>query len=167
MIPFFLFFHSNGFTSNNQNNGENDHESDKKENGDWAYITFQNGVPTVQDIKTNVGPVSAKEPVGVIVSNNGVGAAGVKPVPRPVKMISHQMPPQAQAAVQWQSQNKRISGDFSMFAPPPPSQNGRGASSRQATPMTNGHSHQQVRNFLYHMSIFKEEYSFLFKSSLT
>merc|ERR1719225_687830 len=30
-----------------------------------------------------------------------------------------------------------------MFAPPPPSQNGRGASSRQATPMTNGHSHQQ------------------------
>ena len=95
--------------------------------------------------------MSAKEPVGVIVSNNGVGAAGVKPVPRPVKMISHQMPPQAQAAVQqcWQSQNKRISGDFSMFAPPPPSQmNGGGVSSRQATPasmaMRNGHAHQQV-----------------------
>jgi hypothetical protein len=34
-----------------------------KKGGDWAYITFPNGVPTVQDIKTNVGPVSQKEAV--------------------------------------------------------------------------------------------------------
>lgn len=36
-----------------------------KKGGDWAYITFPNGVPTVQDIKTNVGPVSLKEVVPI------------------------------------------------------------------------------------------------------
>lgn len=93
-------------------------EDEQKEGGDWAYITFQNGVPTVQDIKTNVGPVSAREPVVV---------NGATPTPRPVKVINHQMP----QIWQPQPQNKRMSGDFSMFAPPifqaPPI-------SRQATP---------------------------------
>ena len=40
---------------------------DVKKGGDWAYITFPNGVPTVQDIKTNVGPVSQREAVLPIV----------------------------------------------------------------------------------------------------
>ena len=91
------------FKHNHNNNSSNTEPADevdaKKEGGDWAYITFQNGVPTVQDIKTNVGPVSAKEPVGVVVN-------GATPVPRPVKVVNH-MP------------YKRVSGDFSMYAPPP------------------------------------------------
>lgn len=40
--------------------------TDVKKGGDWAYITFPNGVPTVQDIKTNVGPVSQKEIVAPV-----------------------------------------------------------------------------------------------------
>lgn len=95
------------------NNGFEDETDGKKEGGDWAYITFQNGVPTVQDIKTNVGPVSAKEPVG----HHHVVVNGATPIPRPVKVINHMQPPPI-----WQPQNKRMSGDFSMFA-------------HQATPM--------------------------------
>lgn len=72
--------------------------AEAKKGGDWAYITFQNGVPTVQDIKTNVGPVG---PVGVALVN------GATPTPRPVKVVTHQMP----------AINKRVSGDFSMYTP--------------------------------------------------
>ena len=110
-------------------------------------------MPTVQDIQTNVGPIGTKEPVGVIVNANGApgGGLGHQPVPRPVKMISHQMPPNVVVQQNWQSQqNKRISGDFSMFAPPPHHpQQMAAVQARQATPpgamgMRNGHAHQQV-----------------------
>jgi len=159
---FSFFKHSNNKESNNekannnQNNGENDHDTtdgNKKENGDWAYITFENGVPTVQDIQTNVGPIGTKEPVGVIVNANGAPGGGLvhQPVPRPVKMISHQMPPSVVGQQNWQSQqNKRISGDFSMFAPPSHHpQQLAAVQARQATPpgamgMRNGHAHPQM-----------------------
>ena len=95
---FSFFKHGNNHNNQTQNSEPADEVDGKKEGGDWAYITFQNGVPTVQDIKTNVGPVSAKEPVGVVVN-------GATPVPRPVKVVNH-MP------------YKRVSGDFSMYAPP-------------------------------------------------
>ena len=75
----FSFF-KHGNNQNNQITEPADEVDGKKEGGDWAYITFQNGVPTVQDIKTNVGPVSAKEPVGVVVN-------GATPVPRPVSSV--------------------------------------------------------------------------------
>ena len=107
----------------------------------------------MQDIQTNVGPIGTKEPVGVIVNANGApgGGLGHQPVPRPVKMISHQMPPNVVVQKNWQSQqNKRISGDFSMFAPPPHHpQQMAAVQARQATPpgamgMRNGHAHPQV-----------------------
>ena len=106
---FSFFKHQNSHSGTT----EIDEPDTKKEGGDWAYITFQNGVPTVQDIKTNVGPVSAKEPVGVVVN-------GATPVPRPCKVVNH-MPSGMPSAY------KRVSGDFSMFAPPP-------ISRQQATP---------------------------------
>ena len=124
---FSFFKHQNSNNAHNSNNHED--ETDKKDGGDWAYITFQNGVPTVQDIKTNVGPVSAKEPVGVIVN-------AANPVARPVKMTNH-MPALWQPQNQ---QNKRVSGDFSMFAPPsyqPP------PIARQATPAAMSMKQQQ------------------------
>ena len=107
----------------------------KKDGGDWAYITFQDGVPTVQDIQTNVGPVSAKEPVGGVVAVPVVN--GATPVPRPVKVVNHQI----------RQQNKRISGDFSMYSPPPMMQVAPGpAPTRQmaSTPTGGGPYKQQV-----------------------
>ena len=128
---FSFFKHHN----NNQNNTTAVDQEDggrvgaggdiKKEGGDWAYITFQNGVPTVQDIKTNVGPVSAKEVVGGVAVVNGA-----TPVPRPVKVVNHQV-----------RQNKRISGDFSMFSPPMM----QVASSRQVTPAAAAYKQQANR----------------------
>ena len=111
MVSFFLlFFRNNGVDQEDGVRADNN----KKDGGDWAYITFQDGVPTVQDIKTNVGPVSAKEPVGGVAVVGPVVQNGATPVPRPVKVVNHQIR-QTQL-----HQNKRISGDFSMYSPPPP-----------------------------------------------
>ena len=68
-----------------------------KKGGDWAYITFPNGVPTVQDIKTNVGPVSQREAVLPIrAPPNPGGAAMLMPGSRasvhlPQSMINKRM----------------------------------------------------------------------------
>ncbi len=117
----FSFFKHQNNTQSPAPHSEETEVDGRKDGGDWAYITFQNGVPTVQDIKTNVGPVSAREPVGVVINGSG------PPMPRPVKVVSHAMP--------WQQpplQNKRMSGDFSMYAPPHYQQ--ATPMSRQATP---------------------------------
>lgn len=108
----FSFFKHNNQNTTSLSNGFEDETDGKKEGGDWAYITFQNGVPTVQDIKTNVGPVSAKEPV--VGGHQHVVVNGATPIPRPVKVINHMQPPHPPPI--WQPQNKRMSGDFSMFA---------------------------------------------------
>jgi hypothetical protein len=76
--------------------------------GDWAYITFENGVPNVQDIQTNVGPVGG----GVAALATPNVQNGARPVARPVKVVTHQITSAAP-----QMPNRRISGDFSMFAP--------------------------------------------------
>ncbi len=88
-------------------------KKDQKDEGDWAFITFQNGVPTVQDIQTNVGVVNSKEV-----------AAGVPPpqtATPPSNMRQQAPPPQQrmrQSVAPSTNVNKRVSGDFSMFAPP-------------------------------------------------
>ena len=74
-----------------------------KTGGDWAYITFPNGVPTVQDIKTNVGPVSQKEAVAVPLRGPANPAAAAMMMPG--SRASVHLP---QGMI-----NKRLSTDFS------------------------------------------------------
>lgn len=73
-----------------------------KKGGDWAYITFPNGVPTVQDIKTNVGPVSQREPVPLR--------------PPPLPATAAMLMPGSRASVHLSQglNGKRVNSDFSV-----------------------------------------------------
>ena len=75
-----------------------------KKGGDWAYITFPNGVPTVQDIKTNVGPVSQREAV-LPIPMRGPPNPGAAAMLMPGSRASVHLP---QGMI-----NKRMSTDFS------------------------------------------------------
>lgn len=90
--------------------------TEKEDEDDWAYITFPNGVPSVQEIKTNVGsngqPVQTTTPASAVVAqSNG------EPVRTPVKVVTREVPglfPIRQGGISNGNKvNKRQSADFS------------------------------------------------------
>ena len=101
-----------------------DPAEEKDHNGDWAYITFPNGVPTVHDIQTNNGANPVTAPAPATGPQNG----------KPVKVVTREVPgvfplnterafqPNVDAAKNGQLRQHRQSGDFSRIEHRSPTQ---------------------------------------------
>ena len=77
---FSFFNHKNAIQESKDTKGEDADEKSSDGGGDWAYITFPNGVPTVQDIKTNGSP------------NPENGAPSGPDGAQPVKVVTRDVP---------------------------------------------------------------------------